>query len=61
MPAYSGAIQPYMFEPTMTPDAAAAHVVMKVKSAFNDRRFIDISTWYAVDLLMLENITGPCG
>lgn len=48
MPAYSGAIRPYMFEPTMTPDEAAAHEtsVMKVKSAFNERRLADISTWY---------------
>ena len=45
---YNGAIQPYMFEPTMTPEEAAAHetAAKNTQLEMNGRGHADVSKWY---------------
>ena len=47
-PAYSGAIQPYMFEPMMTPEEASANetALKTVESEIGGRRLAEVSKWY---------------
>ena len=47
-PVYNGVIQPYMFEPTMAPEEAAAHetAAKNTRSELNGRGLADVSKWY---------------
>ena len=47
-PAYTGATEPNMFEPTMDPEEAALHVnaLKKAHSDLDGRRLADVSIWY---------------
>ena len=47
-PAYTGAFEPYMFEPTMAPEDAAIYesASKKAQSDSDGRRLADVSKWY---------------
>ena len=53
-PEYVGSIQPYMFEPTVTAEEAAARRAVKRKtdSETDGRHAADIQTWYVIRVLV---------
>ena len=55
-PPYNGTKQPYMFEPTMAPEEAAAHeiVAKTALSEMNGRRLADVSKWYVCWFIDVE-------